>query len=283
MMDAKAVAILLLKGVGQVMFQGNAITGAFFLLGIFYNSWLMGLAAVLGVCASTAAAHLLHFREKDIANGLYGFNGTLVGIAIAYFFGLGLIAVAAIVLGAMLSSLVMNFMLARKWPPFTFPFVISAWILFVALGIAGQAKLAANPPAQASAIDPASVLGAGIGQVMFQQNVVTGTLFLIGIFVASRISAGYALLGAAVGALVGIGLGAQMAFINAGLFSYNAVLCGIALGGSKLKSLSFAIAAGALSSLILYAMMVQSALPALTAPFVFATWIVLVVKAGIRQ
>jgi urea transporter len=282
-MNAKEIAFSLLKGTGQVMFQGNAITGAFFLLGIFYNSWLMGLGAVLGVCTATFAAHMLKYEKKNIANGLYGFNGVLVGIAVAYFFGLSAITVGAIVVGAVLSSLIMNFMLARRWPAFTFPFVVAAWVVMLALGIAGQVMLASGPAAQAGAIDFAGVFGAGIGQVMFQQNVVTGCLFLLGILAASRISAGYALLGAAIGALVGLGLGVQFTLVNAGLFGYNAVLCGIALGGSRWKTLVFAAAAGALSSVIFYAFMMENSLPALTAPFVFATLIVLAVKSSLRQ
>ncbi|MFA6036097.1 MAG: urea transporter [Candidatus Micrarchaeia archaeon] len=283
MVDAKEIALSLLKGTGQVMFQGNAVTGVFFLLGIFYNSWLMGLGAALGVCTATLAAHILKYEKKAIANGLYGFNGVLVGIALVYFFGLNVITVGAIVVGAVLSSLIMKFMLARKWPPFTLPFVLAAWVVMLALGFAGQAMLAAAPVEKAGAIDVAGVFGAGIGQVMFQQNVVTGMLFLLGILASSRISAGYALLGALVGAGVGLALGVQLALVNAGLFGYNAVLCGIALGGSRWKTLVFAAAAGALSSVILYAFMMENSLPALTAPFVFATLIVLAVKSRLRQ
>ncbi|MFA6098718.1 MAG: urea transporter, partial [Patescibacteria group bacterium] len=39
---------ILLRGVSQVMLQNNAFTGALFLFGIFYNSWIMGLGAILG-------------------------------------------------------------------------------------------------------------------------------------------------------------------------------------------------------------------------------------------
>ncbi|MDP2944337.1 MAG: urea transporter, partial [bacterium] len=31
---------IILRGVGQVMLQNNALTGLLFLVGIFYNSWL---------------------------------------------------------------------------------------------------------------------------------------------------------------------------------------------------------------------------------------------------
>lgn len=43
----------ILRGVGQVMFQNNIYSGLLFLAGIFYNSWVMGLAAVAGTVIST--------------------------------------------------------------------------------------------------------------------------------------------------------------------------------------------------------------------------------------
>lgn len=77
---------VILRGVGQVMFQNNSYSGALFLVGIFYNSWLLGLAALIGTLTSTFAALLLNYSKKDIQNGLYGFNGALTGIAAWYFF-----------------------------------------------------------------------------------------------------------------------------------------------------------------------------------------------------
>jgi hypothetical protein len=47
---------ILLRGVGQVMFQNNPITGLLFLVGIFINSYECGLTALLGV---VVAAYLL--------------------------------------------------------------------------------------------------------------------------------------------------------------------------------------------------------------------------------
>lgn len=76
----------ILRGIGQVMFQNNSYSGALFLVGISYNSWLLGLAALLGTVISTAFAQFLRYSKEDIQNGLYGFNGTLTGIAIFSFF-----------------------------------------------------------------------------------------------------------------------------------------------------------------------------------------------------
>ena len=45
----------------------------------------MGILAVCGNIISTLTAHFSGYKYDDIKNGLYGFNGTLVGIAVGVF------------------------------------------------------------------------------------------------------------------------------------------------------------------------------------------------------
>ena len=100
-----------------------------FLVGIFYNSWLLGLAVLLATIISTGAAHLLKYAKDDIQNGLYGFNGTLTGIAVFCFFEVNLISILALVLGSIMSTIVMN-LLKKFIPPFTAPFVFVTWLIW---------------------------------------------------------------------------------------------------------------------------------------------------------
>lgn len=74
--------LILGRGIGQVMFQNNALSGLLMLIGIFLNSWQMGLLAVSGNIISTSTGRISGYDRDDIKNGLYGFNGTLVGIAV---------------------------------------------------------------------------------------------------------------------------------------------------------------------------------------------------------
>lgn len=78
----KEAFLTLGRGVGQVMFQNNALSGVLMLAGILLNSWQMALLAIVGNVVSTLTACLSGYSREDIRNGLYGFNGTLVGIAI---------------------------------------------------------------------------------------------------------------------------------------------------------------------------------------------------------
>src|SRR5262245_18917130 len=69
----------------------------------------------------------------------------------------------------------------------------------------------------------------GIGQVMLQNNPISGLLFLVGIFINSYKCGLTALLGLVVATLAAYLLGADGALIRNGLFGFNGVLTGIAL------------------------------------------------------
>ena len=74
-----------LRGIGQVMFQGHAGTGLLFLAGIAVASPLMAVGAALGAMIGPAVAQLLKFNHEDIKDGIYGFNATLVGVALMFY------------------------------------------------------------------------------------------------------------------------------------------------------------------------------------------------------
>jgi len=273
-MAPKDLADALLRGMGQIMLQDNALTGALFLLGILANSWQMLLCALLGVASGTAAAYLLKYDKKETAHGLYGFNAALVGVGLLFFFQPSAMLIALIIAGSALSTMIMNFMHRRKMSPYTFPFILSTWIIIALAAATGI--LAPQPPSPAAPalLDITSALSMSLSQVMFQANILTGALFLAAILANSRANALYALLGSLVGMLAALALSFPLGLISIGIFGYNGVLCGIAFAGGKKRALTFAIASSALSVLIISAFSAYG-IPALTAPFVFSTWIML--------
>jgi urea transporter len=128
-----------------------------------------------------------------------------------------------------------------------------------------------------------------VGEVMFQDNLLTGVIFLVAIAVNSRISAGFAVLGSAVGLLTALALGGDGFTAYHGLYGFNAVLCAIALGGVffvlSWRSTVYALVAAAFSVPVFAAFVVLLSpygMPALTAPFVLTTWLFLWPKAGFR-
>ena len=187
-MAIKNFAEIVLRGISQIFLLNNVITGILFLAGAFYNSWPIGIGAIIGVLTGTFTALLFKYGRDDINHGLYGYNGALVGLATVYFFGLHIPSVIALFLGAILSSIIMNIMTRRKLPPFTAPFIISTWILMAIILTLNIMPLQAAPLPKAGNLEIIPAMSRGIGQVMFQENIFTGIILFIGILVCSRIS-----------------------------------------------------------------------------------------------
>jgi len=260
------------------MLQKNIITGLLFLVGIFYNSITMGMGALIGVLSGTIAAFLLNYKKQDISFGIYGFNGVLIGVALTFFFEFSVLLMSLIILGSILSTLIMNFMHKRNLHPYTFPFVISTWILMGIINYFSLVVEQTRPVLEAVSLDIVSSLSMGFGQVMFQQNLATGIIFFVAILVSSRRAGLHAFLGSAIGMLASLLLAFPLNLVNIGIFGFNGVLCGLAFSDKKTSSFVYTPVATVISVAFIYGM-INFNIPPLTAPFVFATWITL----GLRK
>jgi len=322
---AVGVIDTLLRGVGQVMLQNNPITGLLFLVGIFLNSYEDGLTALLGLVVATVAAYLLGADRTLISNGLFGFNGVLTGIALSVFLRWDWHVAVYIILGAIVSTIVMmgltKLLISRDMAPLTAPFVLTAWLLLFALYQFGElhpTKLIGPMPVHPGAaiqtalqetagggrvagltsVNLANALFRGVGEVFLQDNPWTGVVFAIAILVNSRVCFGFALLGSALGGLTALVLGGDGVAIYHGLYGFNAVLTGIALGGRpdglacprrflvlNWWSTVYALIGTIFSAIVFAATAVALSpigMPALTAPFVLTTWVFLLPTAGFR-
>jgi urea transporter len=261
------------RGIGQVFFQENALTGACFTLGIALNSPLMALGAVVGSAIGMATARVLKFDESEVSAGIYGFNSALVGIAMLFFFRPGVASVALLIAGSVVAAIVTRLM--RRYLPFptyTTPFIVTTWALFFlgqALGVTQVEP--GGPPVTAGFI---TAVAHGVGQVMFQASIWTALLFLIGIAINDWQHALWVIVASALGMLVGIYHHDSPEEVAAlGLYGYNATLAAIAL--FLWRRTLIAPLLGILLSVPLTAFVPMLGLPALTAPFVLATWLVL--------
>lgn len=278
-----------LRGIGQVFFQGSAISGALMLLGILVSSPLMALGGAVGAIIGTWTARLLKFSEAEIGDGIYGFNAALVGIATFFFFQAGVASVALMLVGCVIATLVTY--AARRFVPFptyTAPFVLVTWVLFLIGPSLGAARVEAGAAPAPSNLFAVEAVAHGIGQVMFQGNILTGLLFLAGIAVSDWRHAAWVLAGAIIGLLVGsyhltaaaraidperLVERALSENIALGLYGYNATLAAVALYLWR-RSLIPALL-GAVLAVLLTELVPKFGIPALTAPFVLATWLVL--------
>lgn len=269
--------LILGRGIGQVMFQNNALSGLLMLIGIFLNSWQMGILALSGNIISTLTAHFSGYGRDDIKNGLYGFNGTLVGIAVGVFMELSLGSLLLMVVAACISTWIARLLnLQRSLPGFTAPFILSVWMLLgFCSWIMPDILLVSDTVTDATqGINYFQTFSFGIGQVMFQGNIWTGLLFLIGILINSRTAAFYTVIGALFPIPLAILLGIDAETLNMGLMGYNGVLCAIALGDRTLKSLVWDSCSVLLSTLLQIIGM-NLEITTLTAPFVVSVWIIM--------
>lgn len=237
-----------LRGISQVMFVSNPLSGLIMLAGFLVQSPWMALTCCIGVIASTLTALLLSQDRSAIAAGLYGYNGVLVGMLMAVFSNKGsyywwlLIPVALMSMTCPLftSALASVF---SKWdlPVFTLPFNLALTMYIATTGHYNHffpAKLiqptTEMPNITWSEINVSLLLQSipvGVGQVYGCDNPWTGGLVMVALFLSSPLIFIHAVLGSALGVPAALSLATPFSDIYDGLWNYNSCLSCIAIGG----------------------------------------------------
>lgn len=291
----------ILRGSGQVMFQQSAYTGLLFLIGIFWGAYQAGApqvawGAVIGLVASTFAGWILGAHVDNGLDGLWGFNGILVGCAFPTFLKPVPLMWASLICCAMITTWMRrafnNVTVQFKINSLTFPFVFLTWTFLLSARVLTATPLAdMDSPAllihiggQIEWTIPAFVSYwlKGISQVFLINNEITGIIFLAGLAVCSIWAAVYAAASSAIALAIAVLFAADPADITAGLFGFSPVLTGIALGTVfyevNWKSALWAIA-GVITTVFIQAgmdaLMAPWGIATLTAPFCIATWMFL--------
>jgi len=300
-----------LRSVGQVMFQDNPLSGVLFLAAIAWGSFAAGVpqvlfAGLIAVVASTLTAQWLRVDRASLHAGLYGFNGVLVGLALATFLAPGPLLWAYVVLGAAVSVVAMeaNASVAKAWsmPALTFPFVLVTWLLLLATygfaGLAGTALPAAGvvvpfTSMAATRLDAGAFVQAtllSISQVFLKGSVIAALLFLAGLAVNSLAAAIAAVAGAILAVTTAHVLGAESDLVTGGLLGFSPVLTAVALGTvfhrPGLRVAAYA-ALGTIFTVVAQAAfnvaLTPIAIPALTGPFVLVTWMFLLPRLALDK
>ena len=263
-----------LTGLGQIMFQNSPLTGAFFLAGIAIVSPLMAAGAALAAVIGTLTAYVCRLDLEEIRSGLYGFNAGLVGIAVLANCQPTLLAFVLLVIGSFASALLTWSMRRRvPFPTYTLPFIVTTWLALYAAHHAGLPAVVAPVPAHDEPFDMTSAVIKGISEVMFQANVLTGALFLVGIMLCSWKGAFWAVIGSLAGVMVGVSHNAPEENLSLGLYGYNAALAAMALALYR-PSVMLPLMA-AVISIPFTEKFPLLGLPTLTAPFVLASWTII--------
>ncbi|MEN2472319.1 urea transporter [Burkholderia sp. GS2Y] len=266
---------ILLRGIGQIVLQANALTGALLLAALALTDLRLASAALLGSAAASMTAVLTGAERRDVEQGLHGFNGALAALIAVLFAPDSLAAVALVPLAAIGAALVQRAMrvpLARwRQCPYSSPClaVTALWLPFVALQHANGAE--ADAVLTLSSV--ADALLSGVAQTTFAQGAWAGALIVAGIAAASRRAAAFALGGAIVSTVLLVALGASGASYADGLLGFNGALAALALMPRGPRA---ALAAAALAALIQW-LATRAGMPAFTAPFALASWVTVAV------
>ena len=82
----RSFSVTFLRGCGQMLFQPSALTGGAFLLLILSQSTASFVMCVAGALGSTLCAYALEHPDEEYFQGLGGFNGGLLGLALSVFY-----------------------------------------------------------------------------------------------------------------------------------------------------------------------------------------------------
>ncbi|MDD1673212.1 MAG: urea transporter, partial [Methanomicrobiales archaeon] len=158
---AKEFGIAVLKGVSQVTFVENWVTGVFWVVGLalsfelvmnggriltnaFTTGWdpysplfLAGVMALIGSGIGAALAIMVKFPLAEIRSGIHGYNQVLVMIALTSFLPLTWVTFLYAVLATIVCTLftmpaMQNFLGRWGIPALTAPFVFTAWFFILA-------------------------------------------------------------------------------------------------------------------------------------------------------
>jgi urea transporter len=285
---------LSLRGISQVYFQNNPLSGLLILIGLFIQSTRVGVYGLLALVSGNLTAYSLGFDNGLARSGLFGYNALLVGLALATFDSTEkhsdysvVVAVFSIVISSFSSILLVTLgklLHPYKSPPLTLPFNMATMMFLVATANMFRVETGpVRPPAlpdfdlhtfehvTASQFFAGTIRG--LGQVYLADNLVAGFFVLAGICVSSRIAAGVALFGSFIGSGVALATGVNPALVEAGLYGYNASLSVTALFTFYCPSKGttiLAILAGVMTVVAqqaLSALLEPFGLPVLTLPF----------------
>ncbi|USD23591.1 urea transporter [Microbulbifer variabilis] len=265
--------VSLLRGISQVILQKNALSGALFLFGVAVNSITMAIGVLVGVISSTIFAHIEHYPVNDIEEGLFGYNGALIGVVIFSLYAPSSITVFLIIAGSALTVLIMRLMMIHfPLPAYTAPYIMVIWVIWA------MAPALNLEPAITSMSEKISTWGIfeGIGQIIFQNNAITGACFLLGIFISNKLHALWGIIGGLFATLLAELLSLSTTLILSGIFGYNASLCAIAL--TSRSKLWFAPLVGSALTVPIAMAFINAGIIVLTAPFVLSSWAILLLK-----
>ena len=287
-----------LVGIGQIFLQDNGWSGLLITIGMFFSHWTLGVTCFLGALIGTLTAKALKAKDADIEFGLYGFNASLAYMCVMFTFAINdahatlnganplLWALGAV--AAVIATVIMHVFVTKGWTAFTFPFVVTCWVLcwgFSTFGILGLEQTTPALPDYTGTVDAITTPFYGWAEVNFGANFLTGVFIFLGLAISSPSVAMWGTAAATLGGLFAhYVLGIDANVLANGLYSFSPILVACAFvtkSGVSRADFVYIVVGILLAVLIHYG--VSQFMATYTIGFIVATWIMEAVQKAVNK
>ena len=193
-------------GIGQIFLQENGLTGLVITVAMFFSHWTLGVACFLGSLVGTLTARALKYPIRQIQQGLFGFNSSLAFMCVMFTFGEESADSPLLwlwgILASIVATLIMRAFLQRRKVAFTFPFVLTCWLLCFLTAKFQLFGLEQTTPELSDYTDTFNAIQSPLyawAEVNFGSSVITGGLLFVAIAISSPMAAMYGMAAAVLG------------------------------------------------------------------------------------
>ena len=283
---------IFLKNVAQVVFMNNKWSGLCILIGLFIANWKVGLGAAVGSLIALILAPYFNYSEDEMNNGLAGYNSVLTAIGLALFLEVSLVnwivLIVATILTLPVGAAIREILKPFGIPMLTFPFVLTTWLILTMSTQFSKTHITIDilptkikhPDISHSHVNFISGMITNFSEIFLVTSMMGSLLIIIGIFIGSVKGGIYAIVSILAVVCITL-LGGYYPTITDGLYGYNSILTGIALGATFKTKFNpiLAVITGLLLTVVMHGALATTlapiGLPIFTAPFIFATWLVM--------
>jgi len=287
-----------LVGIGQIFLQDNGWSGLLITIGMFFSHWTLGVTCFLGSLIGVLTAKALKAKDGDIEFGLYGFNASLAYMCVMFTFatndahatlnGANPILWVLGAVAAVIATVIMHVFVTKGWTAFTFPFVVTCWVLcwaFAKYNVLGLEQTTPALPDYTGTVDAITTPFYGWAEVNFGANFLTGVFIFLGLAISSPSVAMWGTAAATLGGLFAhYVLGIDANVLANGLYSFSPILVACAFvtkSGVSRADFVYIVVGVLLAVLIHYG--VSQFMATYTIGFIVATWIMEAVQKAVNK
>ena len=287
-----------LVGIGQIFLQDNGWSGLLITIGMFFSHWTLGVTCFLGSLIGVLTAKALKAKDGDIEFGLYGFNASLAYMCVMFTFatndahatlnGANPILWVLGAVAAVIATVIMHVFVTKGWTAFTFPFVVTCWVLcwaFAKYNVLGLEQTTPALPDYTGTVDAITTPFYGWAEVNFGANFLTGVFIFLGLAISSPSVAMWGTAAATLGGLFAhYVLGIDANVLANGIYSFSPILVACAFvtkSGVSRADFVYIVVGILLAVLIHYA--VGKYMATYTIGFIVATWIMEAVQKAVNK